>query len=304
MKAQPRHSGPDVSAVPAGLRHSSLRSAFTLIELMIVIVVIGMLIGLLLPALRGVTTNVHIARVNTEMDSISSGLADFKATFGTYPPSRIVLSEQGGNWTNNSRAAIRRLWPQFNFGLDRDFNGDGDSSDTITLTGDMALVFFLGGVERTAGSKDLIGFAKNPANPFSTSGNNRLGPFFEFQPDRLIQLPLAGGNMLTYVDPLPGQQTGSPYIYLSAYDGSGYNTLDIPTGSGMTNFYRQGSSSTASGWNSKSFQLISPGSDGLYGLGGHYDPENTDSGTSALTGSRAAEADNITNFHSGQLSNN
>ena len=67
------------------------RAAFTLIELMVAISIIALLIGLLLPAFNGARRNARIAEVTTEIKSLENALAAFKAKYGTYPPSRIML---------------------------------------------------------------------------------------------------------------------------------------------------------------------------------------------------------------------
>jgi hypothetical protein len=57
-------------------------------------------------------------------------------------------------------------------------------------------------------------------------------------------------------------------------------------------------SSLSSPWNASSYQIISPGADHNYGLGGEY--EQGDS-SGLLIGARIGERDNITNFSSGTL---
>ena len=55
-------------------------------------------------------------------------------------------------------------------------------------------------------------------NPFSSSGQNRVKPYFDFNPARLVDKD--GDGFSEYVDPLPSQS--SPYLYFSSNDGRGY----------------------------------------------------------------------------------
>lgn len=276
------------------------RRAFTLVELMIAIVIILILLGLLIPAIGAVRLRAQQSQVRTEISNLEAAITAFKTDFGIDPPSFIILYESGSaSWDQHSKALIRKMWPQFNFTLPKDINNDGDTSDTFTLNAGECLVFFLGGVFDSTG-KIPNGFSKNPANPFSiaTGGTNRQGPYFEFNTSRFTDID--GDNAAEYKDVFPSQQL--PYLYFSSYGGRGYRSSEVPIsipalGVNFTNVYHQGSPSGTLGpaYKPKSFQIISPGADSLYGTGGNYDPdENFPSG-------RTEEADNVTNFASGSL---
>lgn len=205
----------------------------------------------------------------------------------------------------------------------------------LDLNGAECLVFFLGGMVDAA-SGAFTGFAKDPAHPFAPRATitNRQGPFFEFE--GALRVPASGtagdarwSGRLTdkdadwlpeYRDTLP-QQT-MPYVYFSAASGS-YRTT--PTTAGMAismsnpwvntdnrdasnsantlmnyayyvSFSPFTSPAMSAPYKPKAFQIISPGSDGLYGTGGLFNPEDT----SALS---REDRDNITNFHAGRLAN-
>ena len=287
----------------------NFRFGFTLLELLIVIVVISVLAALILPAINSSRSTVRVAEVKNEISALERGIADFKARFGVEPPSHLVLYESPSGWnTNNtltreSKATLKRLWPQFDFTIARDINGNSNTTDTLNLTGAECLTFFLGGVFRPDSSDPnkgiVVGFSKNPANPLSvpsSTGATREGPFFKFNPGRFVDVDSDG--MKEYVDTLSGQT--SPYIYLSSNDGRGYVLSDgtIASGQGIASPYTQSSSANAPAWNAKSFQIISPGMDAEYGTGGVFDKSTA---TNDLVGNRETERDNITNFHRGTL---
>ncbi len=62
-------------------------SAFTLIELLTVIAVMGVLAALLLPVVGGIARTKYRNIATAEMNQIENALEDFKAKYGVYPPS-------------------------------------------------------------------------------------------------------------------------------------------------------------------------------------------------------------------------
>ena len=306
-------------------KHAAQRQAFTLVELMIVVVVIAVLMGLLLPAVMGAFRRARIMEVVTEIRGLEAAIAQFKSVYGVEPPSRFRLYENAtgaiswqshsGTFTDpvtgatlshdaertRSIAIINRIWPNFNFSANLG-DLDGTSATYISLTGAECLVFFLGGrpVSGGTGVYALTGFSKNPANPFlAASGTeSREGPFYEFKPSRLKpSLNTNNPNVLVYFDPTGGQT--APYVYASSNDGRGYQAADLYVGSSddLNDIYRTTTAANAVAQKPKSFQIISPGADGFYGAGGYFSATASNHG---LTDRR--DYDNVTNFHGGLLS--
>lgn len=312
------------------------RSAFSLIELLVVMVVIAILAGLLLPAINNVRRTARLNEVKAEMTRFDSAIAAFKARYGVTPPSAIVLPNlnvAGVDWDPISRRRIRSIWPQFNFasvgGIGPAYFG---GRDYIALTGAECLVFFLGGMPDGTGK--LLGFSKNPRAPFSTAGTNRDGPFYEFQAGRLVDVD--ADNFHEYVDTLPGQTT--PYLYISSNDGKGYptqvpggiddfdvyvaagaggNPHDGSDGDGIAQLYNaMGGQIDDSGgvvqnlqfvyhqdaarnnpWKKESYQIISAGQDNQYGS-----PVGAYAGTGVYENPDnmpVGEQDNLANFNEG-----
>ena len=61
-------------------------SAFTLIELLTVISIIGVLAALLFPVLKGVKRQQFIRNAQAEMAQLETAIERYKATYGFYPP--------------------------------------------------------------------------------------------------------------------------------------------------------------------------------------------------------------------------
>ncbi|MEO2020273.1 MAG: type II secretion system protein [Pirellulaceae bacterium] len=66
--------------------HQHRRSAFTLVELLVVMTIIGILIGLLVPTIRGVMMRAEVTRIVMEIKQLESGLEAYKKHFDDYPP--------------------------------------------------------------------------------------------------------------------------------------------------------------------------------------------------------------------------
>ena len=158
---------------------------------------------------------------------------------------------------------------------------------------------------------------------------NRQGPFIELNGSLKVPFTATPGDgnwtgrlvdkdsdwFPEYKDTLP-QQT-MPYVYFSAAGGSYRSNSGAPP-AGPTNpsptptwynadgfpflnyayysSFNPMSSRNSAPYKPKGFQIISPGSDGVYGTGGGFNPEDT----SKLS---KDDRDNITNFHSGRLAN-
>ncbi len=183
--------------------HRSRRAGFTLVELLMVIVIIGILVALLIPAIAGAIRTANNARVTAEITNLVGSLEQFKGKYGDYPPSRVVLSESGSyNTTSTSSIAgmasnfigtdssnssiysgtdltfgqlsqrslqyIRKFFPKAvppTNSTWHDFNGNGSmDSGYIYLQGHEALVFFLGGIPNHT-SATTIGTSGFGRNP-------------------------------------------------------------------------------------------------------------------------------------------
>src|SRR5262249_307724 len=96
---------------------SFFRPAFTLVELMVVIVIIALLAALILPALGKARTTAHEAKVLTDIKGLETAIKTFKSKYGVEPPSKIsiFLTQTGWNTNAASMAIIRSIWPQFDF---------------------------------------------------------------------------------------------------------------------------------------------------------------------------------------------
>jgi prepilin-type N-terminal cleavage/methylation domain-containing protein len=292
------------------------RIGFTLIEILIVLVIIGILAALILPAVNRARMAVRIVEVNNEMNKIKTSITQFKVTYGVEPPSSITIHEFAAGWAGDprSRRYVKQIWPQFDFTKPRLFNPDTDSLDSIALDGSECLVFFLGGmVDNTSGA--LRGFSKNPRDPFIVDNGSRAGPFFEFKGGFSGGAPIGrlvdtdGDGAPEYLDTLPSQI--NPYVYFSSYDGAGYGP-DNTEDTNLNGALDPGEDKNLNGtldermkrpyfkdaafkvpYHTDSFQIISPGVDFEYGNGGHFDINNPPTINQG--------SDNIANFHGGVL---
>ncbi|MCX7817891.1 MAG: type II secretion system major pseudopilin GspG [Kiritimatiellae bacterium] len=76
------------------------KSGFTLIEILLVVVIIGILAGIALPKLSGHTRRAEITRARAEIENIGTALAQYEMDMGEFPRSlqELVTSPGSDRW--------------------------------------------------------------------------------------------------------------------------------------------------------------------------------------------------------------
>ena len=254
---------------------STPRSAFTLIELLVVISIIGLLMGLLLPAVQKVRAIGQRAKTGADIGQLSTAAANFNQEFKFNPPENFTIpATKNANDVNNQ--ILQQMYPRYqldsgNTGIVSGLTGAG-----TTLQGIQSFIYFVCGPTMTGWAID------GPFAPTSAAVNKK-GPFFEYTGPPLTNY--------TYNDPL-----GTAYVYFGSTAGQKYGPLS-PANPNYTGTSPSGvvpyTNSAGKPFNVGGVQIISAGANKRFGPGGNWTPGS---------GQYAAEtdgADDTANFNGG-----
>lgn len=75
-------------------KHLSKRSGFTLIEIILVVVIIGILAGIAIPKLGGKSEMAMIGQAKANINSLSMAIQEYEMMNGAYPPSLDALLDE------------------------------------------------------------------------------------------------------------------------------------------------------------------------------------------------------------------
>lgn len=79
-------------------KHSNKKSGFTLIEIILVVVIIGILAGIVLPRMGGRSEQAQISQAQSNIAALSMAIQEFEMMNGVYPSSldQLLDDSKGG----------------------------------------------------------------------------------------------------------------------------------------------------------------------------------------------------------------
>ena len=142
------------------------KSGFTLIELLMVVLVIGLLVVMLVPAIGAVKRAVRISMTETRIWEIDSAIDLYKDIFGDYPPSGkpagVTWNYPKGWVPDDPSASAEGHNPGYG---PFDVNNSYDQAHVATPPGGQYLTYFLFGPTRFGWTTDKHGVSANWTPP-------------------------------------------------------------------------------------------------------------------------------------------
>jgi prepilin-type N-terminal cleavage/methylation domain-containing protein len=189
MPAQPGTTSAGCTPAAGGHR----RSGFTLVELLVVLLIVGMLAAILTPVVMQSLAKARNTAIKAEIDMLHMAIMNYKNEYGSFPP----CSDTAVNGSTGLVARhVQRLFPRAAPAV---LPTGGDINPATAIVGWLA------------------GYTENPVDPVGIGTGNPRNKLYDFDQPRVA-------GMLYH----PSQKPNSPYIYIDNAHYVDGNATPIP----------------------------------------------------------------------------
>jgi prepilin-type N-terminal cleavage/methylation domain-containing protein len=224
-------------------RFTHARPAFTLVELLVVIVILAMLASLVTVAASRAMTAARNAAIKAEIDMLHMAIMNYKNEYGSFPP--CVAGSSGRDATH-----LVRLFPRINAATANSQLAIASTGTDGTTTDSSCLNSIASLNPRTALTFWLGGFTTNPVSPLAPASDRRS--LYSFDSARKQSNTSNRFTGEYYSSGKPESQywymdSTSSVAELAAFD-----------------FARETHPTTGVVFNQDTFQIVNPGRDGVW----------------------------------------
>jgi len=186
MPTRPRMTFAGCTPAAGGHR----RSGFTLVELLVVLLIVGMLAAILTPVVMQSLAKARNAAIKAEIDMLHMAIMNYKNEYGSFPPCSDAPVGGGSGLVFRH---VQRLFPRAPVA-----NLPPNPVPPTSLSPATALFYW------------LSGYSDIPTDPLSLTGRNKLYDFD--QPRVMASSSVAGAGNFYH----PSQKPSAPYIYIDS----------------------------------------------------------------------------------------
>ncbi|MDA0817937.1 MAG: prepilin-type N-terminal cleavage/methylation domain-containing protein [Planctomycetota bacterium] len=179
MMAAPMAAQPHIQAGPRTATGPHRRSGFTLVELLVVLLIVGMLAAILTPVVMQSLAKARNAAIKSEIDMLHMAIMNYKNEYGSFPP---CIDTPVGGGSGLVARHVQRLFPRAAPAV---LPGGADINPATALVGWLA------------------GYTENPVDPVGIGTGGKRNKLYDFDQPRVA-------GMLYH----PTQKPNAPYIYI------------------------------------------------------------------------------------------